>query len=106
MNLEIPTAPAGVLVLLAFFAPYAIGALNGALPFVKTAAQRKLVTVIVAVLLAGIVLAFYYLITGETIPQWPALVLLALVVISASYALVTKTSAAKLEDHFDSAPPK
>lgn len=97
MDITIPTAPAGVLTLLAFFAPYAIAALNGALPFVKTTGQRKLVTVIVAVALAGLVLAFYYLITGDTVPAWPVFVLLALVVITASYALVTKTSAAKVE---------
>lgn len=105
MSLEIPTAPAGVLVLLSFFAPYAIAALNGALPFVKTPAQRKLVTVIVATLLAGVVLALYYLITGDAIPAWPTLVLLALVVISASYAFVTKSSAAKLEAKLDSSTP-
>lgn len=97
MNLEIPTAPAGVLVLLAFFAPYAIAALNGALPFVKKAWQRKLVAIVVSLLLTAIVLALYYLITGDTIPAWPALVLLVLVVASSSYALVTKNSASKLE---------
>ncbi|MBW9094653.1 hypothetical protein JNB62_13230 [Microbacterium jejuense] len=97
MNLEIPTAPAGVLVLLAFFSPYAIGALNGALPFVKKAWQRKLVAVVVSLLLTAIVLAFYYLLTGDTIPAWPALVLLVLVVATSSYALVTKDSASKLE---------
>lgn len=97
MNIEIPTAPAGVLVLLSFFAPYAIAALNGVLPFVKKPWQRKVVTVVVAVLLTAVVFVFYYAMTGEPLPSWPVLVLLALVVITASYALVTKTSAAALE---------
>ncbi len=106
MDLTIPTAPAGVLALLAFFGPYAVAFLNGALPFVKTAAQRKLVTLIVAVLLTAIVLVVYYAITGDTIPQWPTFVLLAIVVISASYSLVTKSSASKLEAKFDSSNPR
>lgn len=97
MNIEIPTAPAGVLVLLSFFAPYAIAALNGVLPFVKKSWQRKAVTIAVAILLTAIVFVFYYAMTGEPLPNWPVLVLLALVVIAASYALVTKQTAAALE---------
>lgn len=97
MNLEIPTAPAGVLVLLSFFAPYAIAALNGVLPFVKTPGMRKLVTVVVAVVVTAIVFVFYYAMTGEPLPSWPVLILLALVVITASYALVTKSTASALE---------
>lgn len=97
MNIEIPTAPAGVLVLLSFFAPYAIAALNGALPFVKKAWQRKLVTIIIAALLTAVVFVLYYAITHEPLPSWPLFVLLSLVVITASYALVTKGTAAKLE---------
>jgi peptidoglycan/LPS O-acetylase OafA/YrhL len=101
MNIEIPTAPAGVLVLLSFFAPYAIAALNGALPFVKKPWQRKAVALIVSLVLTAIVLAFYYALTGDTVPSWPTFVLLSLVIASASYALVTKTSAAKVESKLD-----
>ncbi|MFD4957157.1 hypothetical protein [Microbacterium sp. NPDC058389] len=103
MNLEIPTAPAGVLVLLSFFAPYAIAALNGVLPFVKRSWQRKLVTIVVALLLTAIVFVLYYAITADTIPSWPVLVLLSLVVIATSYALVTKNSATKIEERLS--PP-
>lgn len=97
MNLEIPTAPAGMLVLLSFLAPYAIAALNGALPFVTKPWQRKAVTIAVAILLTAVVFVFYYAMTGDALPNWPVLALLSLVVITASYALVTKTSATRLE---------
>lgn len=97
MNIDIPTAPAGFLTLLAFFAPYAIAALSGALPFVTKSWQRKAVTIAVAVLLTAVVFVFYYAMTGEPLPNWPVLLLLALVVIAASYALVTKRTAAALE---------
>lgn len=97
MNLEIPTAPAGALVLLAFFAPYAIAALNGVLPFVKKPWQRRAVSIVVSVLLAVLVLVFYYATTGDVVPAWPAFVLLSLVITSASYGLVTKGTASKVE---------
>lgn len=97
MNIEIPVAPLGVLALLSFFAPYAIGLLNGVLPFVTKPWQRKVVAIVVSAALTAIVLVFYYAITGEVVPAWPALTLLALVIASASYALVTGNSAEKLE---------
>lgn len=97
MEIELPVIPAGALVVLAFFAPYAIAALNGALPFIKTPLQKKLVTVLVAVVLAAIVLVFYYAMSGDALPAWPAFVILSLLVVSASYALVTKASANKVE---------
>lgn len=97
MNIELPTIPAGVLVLLALAAPYAVAALNGALPFVKKPWQKKMVAIAVALVLTAAVLAFYYAYTGDVIPQWPVLVLLAIVVAQASYALVTKSTATALE---------
>ncbi|KAA0961195.1 hypothetical protein FQ142_10150 [Microbacterium sp. ANT_H45B] len=70
MDIANPAAPLGVLTLLGFFTPYAIGALNGALPFVKTSWQKKVVTVTVTVTvaLAAVVMVFYYAITKEPIP--------------------------------------
>ncbi|MGQ7313360.1 hypothetical protein ACUOFU_16765 [Microbacterium arabinogalactanolyticum] len=99
MDITLPTIPAGVLVLLAFLAPYAVAILNAKLPFVTTPGQKKAVAIVVAVLLAAVVLAFYYAYTGDVLPEWPVLVLLALVVIQASYAMVTKSSASALEQH-------
>jgi len=64
MNIELPTIPAGVLVLLA---------------------------------LTAVVLWFYYVYTGDVVPAWPALALLAIVVAQASYTFVTKSTAAAVE---------
>lgn len=101
MDITLPTIPAGVLVLLSLVAPYAVALLNGALPFVRTAWQKKAVAMIVAVLLALAVLAFYFAYTGDLIPEWPVLVLLAIVVVQASYALVTKSGATSIERRFE-----
>lgn len=97
MDITLPTLPAGMLVLLTFFAPYAVGALNGVLPFVKKSWQKKLVAIVVAVVLAAIVIVGYYLLTGDALTQWPAMVLLAIVLVQASYALVTKDAATSIE---------
>lgn len=97
MDIAIPVAPLGVLTLLGFFAPYAVGALNGALPFVKTAWQKKIVSVTVALALAAVVVVFYYAITKEAITDWWLFALLAIVIVNASYALITRNSATAVE---------
>lgn len=97
MNIVLPEIPAGALVLLAFFAPYLVSLLNGVLPFVTKAWHKKLVTIVVSVFLAVVVLAFYYWLSGDVLPSWPAFVILSLLVTSASYALVTKPTATKVE---------
>lgn len=97
MDITLPTIPAGLLVLMALFAPYASAALNGALSFVTKPWQKKAVAIVIALLLTAIVLVGYYVTTGDTIPDWPVLVLLAIVVAQASYALVTKSTATVVE---------
>ncbi len=97
MDIAIPVAPLGVITLLGFFAPYAVGALNGVLPFVQKPWQKKLVSIVVAVVLAAVVMVFYYAITREPITDWWLFALLAIVVVQASYALVTRPSAAAVE---------
>ncbi|WP_295034583.1 hypothetical protein [uncultured Microbacterium sp.] len=97
MDITLPTIPAGVLVLLALVAPYAIGALNGVLPFVTKPWQKKVLAVLFAVVLGAAVLAFYFVYTGDTVPNWPTLLLLGVVVVQASYALFTKSSASAVE---------
>ena len=97
MDIAIPAAPLGVLTLLGFFTPYAIGALNGALPFVKTAWQKKVVTVTVALVLAAVVMVFYYAITKEPITDWWVFALIAIGIVSTSYTLVTRSSASAVE---------
>lgn len=97
MDIIIPTIPAGILTLLAFFAPYAIGALNGVLPFVKKPWQKKLVSILVAVVLAAVVVVFYQNITGEPIGSIWAFILLAIVIVAASYSLITRSTATAVE---------
>ena len=97
-EIELPAIPAGVLVLLAFFGPYAVSALNAVLPFVKKPWQRKLVSIAVAVALAVVVVVVYFLF-GGTIDglNIGALVVISVLILSASYALVTKPSASAVE---------
>lgn len=94
MDITLPTIPAGVLVLLALAAPY-LQAIIQRPTWSPTA--KRILAVVLAVVLAGVVLAFYYVYTGDTIPDWPVLVLLAIVVAQASYALLIKPSAALVE---------
>ncbi|MBD8218188.1 hypothetical protein IFU40_06020 [Microbacterium sp. CFBP 13617] len=105
MDIAIPAAPAGILTLLAFFAPYAIGALNGVLPFVRKPWQKKLVSILVAVVLAAIVVMFYQNITGEPIGNIWVFMLLAVVLVAASYALVTRGTAKAVERATDRSLP-
>ena len=105
MDIAIPAAPAGILTLLAFFAPYGVAALNGALPFVKTAWQKKAVAIIVAIVLALVVIVFYQAITGQPIGNPGLFALLSLVVLQASYALITRGSASAVERAADHSLP-
>ncbi len=97
MDIAIPAAPLGVLTLLGFFAPYAVGALNGVLSFVKKPWQKKAVSISVALVLAAIVIVFYYAITGDAVANWWIFALLAIVIVNASYALITRSSASAIE---------
>ncbi|WP_100811802.1 hypothetical protein [Microbacterium sp. BR1] len=94
MDITLPAIPAGALVLLAFFAPYAQAIIQRP---EWPAKWKKVVTVAVAVVLTVIVLAFYYFMTGDVVPAWPVFVILAITVAAASYALITKPSATALE---------
>jgi hypothetical protein len=94
MEIAIPTAPVAIITLLGFLSPYIIAIVNQ--PFWSTT-QRKVVGVLGSLVLAAIALLIYYAASGEPLPQWWALLLLALVVSQASYALVTKSTALKLE---------
>lgn len=95
MTIDLPTIPAGVLTLLALLAPY-VQALVQRPQW--TPAVKKVISVALALVLTGVVLGFYYLYTGDVVPAWPVLVLLAIVVAQASYTLVTKPTATALEE--------
>lgn len=94
MNFELPVIPAGVVLLLSFFSPYAVAIINhpGWSP-----RHKKVIAIAVTLLLAAISMAFYYLVTGEALLPLPAFILLFLVVGQAAYALVLKPSAKKIE---------
>lgn len=94
MDITLPSIPAGVLVLLGLLAPYVQALIQR--PQWSPAA-KKVIAVAVALALTGIVLWFYYVFTGDSVPAWPVLALLALVVAQASYTMVTKSTATALE---------
>lgn len=95
MTIDLPAIPAGVLTLLAFFAPYAVAIINEPR---WPAAWKKAVAIIVALALALVVLGFYVWMTGDVPASWPVLILLTLVVMQASYAMVTKPTATAIEE--------
>ncbi|WP_417555579.1 hypothetical protein [Microbacterium sp.] len=100
MDITIPTIPAGVLVLLGLIAPY-VQAIIQRPHWSPT--WKKVISVGLAVIMTVLVLLFYFAATGDVIPAWPVLVLLALVVAQASYTMVTKSTASALEQR--TSPP-
>ena len=101
MEIAIPAIPAGVTLLLNFFAPYFTAIVVK--PEWSTAA-KKTVAIVVAVVLAALVLALAFFGFGVAIPEWPALLLFAVVVSQASYDLITKRSADALAERTSSQP--
>jgi hypothetical protein len=65
---------------------------------------KRVLSVVLAIVLTGLVLAFYYAATGEVVPDWPALALLAIVVAQTSYGLLTRDTAAKVERTLNAGP--
>lgn len=93
MEITLPVIPAGVLTLLAFFAPYAIALINH--PGWK-AGSKRLVAIVVSIALAIVVMVLYYLLTGDVVPQWPVMIILAIIVVQAAYTRLYQ-SATNLE---------
>lgn len=94
MEITLPLIPSGITVLLAFFAPYAIAVVShpGWAPKYK-----RLVSLVVTVLLAGVSMLFYYMMTGYVFPDPAQFILLFLIISQAAYALILKPSAKALE---------
>jgi uncharacterized BrkB/YihY/UPF0761 family membrane protein len=93
MDITLPTIPAGVLVLLGIVSPWAQALLQR---FIDVSPLlKKTISVALSLLLTAIVLAFYYVYTGDVVPEWPVLVLLTIVVAQASYALIARDAGAK-----------
>lgn len=103
MDITLPTIPAGVLVLLGLLAPYVQALIQRP---AWTPGVKKVIAVAVAIILTAVTLLFYYAYTGDTIPEWPVLVLLTVVVAQASYTLVTKSTASALEQRTSRVPSK
>lgn len=96
MELEtlIPVLPAGIALLLAFFAPYAVAIVEHPR---WAPNQKKLVAIVVSLLLSAIAMAAYYLLSGELPLPWPAFSMLFIVISQAAYALVLKPSVKRVE---------
>lgn len=97
MEIVIPAVPLGVATLLAFFSPYVVALVNA--PLWPTGSKR-IVSVVVSILLTGFVLWLYFMITGDTVPAWPVLLLLVFAVQQAAYVTVLKGSATKVEGRY------
>lgn len=82
MEIAIPLIPAGVATLLGFFSPYLVALINHPS---WPAGSKRLVAIVASIVLAGIVIVGYYLMTGDVVPQWPVLILLVLVVQQAAF---------------------
>ena len=99
MNIELPSIPAGVMVLLGSFAPFAIALVNAPK---WSPSWKRFMSVVVSIALAVIALGGYYVLTGDVPPEWPWLVLLFILVAQTAYALVWKNAASKLEENHGS----
>lgn len=99
MNFDVPVAPVVVTTILGLLAPYVIAPLNGILPFVTAAWQRKVLSVVVSIALAAVGLVAYYAFTGAPLPatpaEWVVFGALVVVVCQASYNLITKDLGAR-----------
>lgn len=92
---ELPAVPAGVLLILGVFSPFAIAVVNhrGWSPTMK-----KIVAVIVPAILGGAALWIYYAASGDSVPEWPYLILLIILVSQAAFALFFKNAVQKVEE--------
>lgn len=97
MEITIPAIPAGVLTLLAFFSPLAVAVINHPR---WPAGSKRLAAIVVSIALTALVLVVYYLITGDLVPYWPVMLLLAIVVQQAAYALIMKSPSNTVEGRY------
>lgn len=90
----LPSVPAIVTAILGLVAPYIVAAVNRP---AWSPMWKRIIAVLVTVVLTAFTLAMYFAITREALPEWPQLILLAIVVSQAAYALVLKPSAVVVE---------
>lgn len=96
MEIVIPEVPAAITALLSFGVPYVVALINGLAHF--TGWAKRGLSVVVSLVFAGAVIAFYYFWTGDVVPDWPALLLLSIAVSQSAYALVIKNSVKSVEN--------
>jgi uncharacterized membrane protein YccC len=94
MDVTLPLMPSGITALLAFLSPYAIAIVNDP---IWPAKYKRLVSLIVTGVLAGLCMALFYMMTGYVYPNPAQFFLLFLLISQAAYALVLKSSAKTLE---------
>ena len=95
MDIAIPVAPAGVIILVNFFAPYLVSLISA--PWWPKSA-KKWVSIGVSILLAGLVLIIYFVGFHVAVPAWPSLLLLGVVVTQFAYGIILKDSADIVEN--------
>lgn len=94
----LPVIPVAVVSILGLLAPYVVAIVNR--PQWSPNAKR-IVSVIAVAALTAVALVLFYAATKEPVPEWPQLVLLAIVVSQAAYALILKPTAVALESKSD-----
>lgn len=94
MDINMPAVPLGILTLLSLFAPYAVSFINHRR---WAPSSKRLVAIVTSLVLALIVIALYYLMTGEPPMDWPYMLVLAVLVTQTSYSLLLKPSATIVE---------
>lgn len=93
-DFTLPVAPVALTAILGLLAPYVVAIVNR--PQWSPNAKR-IVSVLATVALTVVALVLFYAVTKEPVPEWPQLVLLAIVVSQAAYALLLKPTAVALE---------
>lgn len=91
---ELPAIPAGVILILGVFSPFAVAIVNHER---WTPGAKKVVAIVVPLVLAGLALVIYYAASGDPIPNWPILLLLVVLVSQAAYGLLFKSAATSVE---------
>lgn len=93
-DFTLPAAPVALTAILGLLAPYVVAIVNR--PQWSPNAKR-IVSVLAVAALTAAALVLFYAVTKEPVPEWPQLVLLAIVVSQAAYALLLKPTAVALE---------
>ena len=95
MEITLPLMPSGITALLAFLSPYAIAIVSHP---GWPAKYKRAVALGVTVVLAGLSMVLFYMMTGYVYPNPAQFFLLFLLISQAAYALILKPTAKALEN--------